>query len=257
MFNKSATIVRRGYEVGKVKVLTVLTRSYLIVLEGLDGAGKTTISYLLTETLKNWLGSETVLGTFEPNYTFACGDYIKSVLQKRVEQASRPFALAFAANRADHLEREVEPFLSSGNKVVVCDRYYLSSLAYQTTQETPLEYVWSINKGSHIPDLTLFLDADTKICYERIKHRGLSLELFEGNLAEKRQIYEVAIRFLQTINNEKIVKIDANGAIQQVLENGFDRCAVKAVICDLSDDCSRKAQNGFSAYMQDLGELAL
>jgi dTMP kinase len=190
--------------------------SFLLVFEGLDGAGKSVIARELTQHLGQQLGSDRVLFTYEPHNPSLGGEFIRQVLRKEIVVSARTLALAFAANRSDHLDRVIAPFLQQNDNVVVCDRYYLSSLVYQTTPTTPLEYVWQINAGSYSPHLTLFLNASDEVCYQRIGKRGQSRELFEENLHEKRFKYEVAIEFLRN-RGERIVEINADGTIPQVL----------------------------------------
>lgn len=189
---------------------------FFLVIEGLDGSGKTVIARELAAHLRAQIGVEKVLLTYEPNNDMLGGEFIRSVLRKEIAISPRTLALAFAANRADHLDREMEPFLEQAGNIVICDRYYLSSLVYQTTPTTPLDYVWQINSGSRSPDLTIFLNASDEMCYQRIGNRGQSRELFEDKLHEKRAQYETAIEFLRN-RGERIVEANADGTIPQVL----------------------------------------
>jgi dTMP kinase len=194
---------------------------FFLVIEGLDGAGKSVIARELSQHLGRQLGKQQVLLTYEPYNASLGGEFIRQVLRKEIMVSPRTLALAFAANRADHLDREIEPFLREAGNVVVCDRYYLSSLVYQTTPTTPLDFVWRINTGSRSPNLTLFLNASDEVCYQRIGNRGQSRELFEENLHEKRLQYETAIEFLRN-QGERIVEVNADGTIPQVTSTVID-----------------------------------
>ena len=117
-----------------------------IVIEGIDGCGKGTQAKLLFDHLKD-LGKEVLL-TAEPT---------KGPLGKMIrEHLSDPFlddeslALLFAADRIEHLEKEVRPALEAG-KIVISDRYVYSSVAYQG-QRIDLDWVGDINKGGAIID---------------------------------------------------------------------------------------------------------
>ena len=158
-----------------------MTESFFLVLEGLDGSGKSEIARRLSDLLRDSLGADQVLQTYEPHNPSAAGDYCRDVLAKRIQVSSRTLALAFALNRADHHERLITPFMDGGSRrVVVCDRCTMSSLVYQSTGGQTVDDVWELNKAALVPDLTLFLDADPDICYARIGARqGHERELFE------------------------------------------------------------------------------
>jgi thymidylate kinase len=93
-----------------------MTESFFLVLEGMDGSGKSEISRRLTEKLSTSLGAEQVLHTYEPHNDSAAGEYIRDVLGKRITISARTLALAFALNRADHNERMIAPFLDGDSK---------------------------------------------------------------------------------------------------------------------------------------------
>ncbi|MGQ9909498.1 MAG: dTMP kinase [Candidatus Flexifilum sp.] len=186
-----------------------------IVLEGLDGAGKTTLGRTLTAHLKARFGPEAVLFTYEPHDDSAAGDYIRAVLTKQFAIAPRTLALAYALNRADHTERVIAPHLAAGG-IVICDRYLLSSLAYNSGPGLPLEKVLDWNAAARQPDVTLFLDASAEICYQRLGARGGDRELFEAKLDDRRARYLEAIAFLRE-RGQTIAAIDASGTPDEVL----------------------------------------
>jgi dTMP kinase len=99
------------------------------------------------------------------------------------EHLSDPFlddeslALLFAADRIEHLEREVRPGLDDG-KIVISDRYVYSSIAYQG-QKVDLDWVGDVNKYADKPDLAILLDINPQLAERRMKERGDDLEYFE------------------------------------------------------------------------------
>ena len=191
--------------------------SFFLVIEGLDGSGKTEIARRLVELLRKRLANEEqVIFTYEPHDPSFGGELIRQVLRKEIAVSPRTLALAYAANRADHLDHEIEPFLAGNQHIVVCDRYYLSSLVYQSTAELTMDYVMELNAGSRRPDLTLFLNASTETCYHRMNKRGLTRELFDERLTEMRHKYEAGIGYLRE-RDEPIVEINADGTIPDVL----------------------------------------
>jgi dTMP kinase len=123
-------------------------------------------------------------------------------------------ALLFAADRLDHLEAEILPALRRG-EVVICDRYLLSSLAYQGAT-CPIEWVEEINAGAITPDLTLFLDVKPETASNRRAGRGGLPEIFEGDDRQRRvsRQYATAIRRLE--KRERIVRIAGDRPPEEV-----------------------------------------
>lgn len=146
-----------------------------VVIEGLDGAGTTTQVALLARALTG-RGAD-VVTTREPT-DGTIGRAIRSVLRAE-SGAPSPKSLPwlFAADRADHLERVVEPALARG-AVVISDRYYHSSLAYQSAA-LGLEEVWLLNRHFRAPDLTVLIEVPVSVALDRIAARGPDREIFE------------------------------------------------------------------------------
>lgn len=191
------------------------TNNFFLVIEGLDGSGKTEISRMLKRTLQETHGKDVEL-TFEPHDPSAAGQFIRQVLAKRITTKDRTLALAFALNRADHNDRVINPFLDAGQqRILICDRYYLSSLVYQSTPAITMEQVMMLNEGTRQPDLIIFLNASAETCYARMSKRPQDRELFERNLETTRQKYLNAIDFLRA-RGETIAEVNADGDRQTV-----------------------------------------
>ena len=121
----------------------------------------------------------------------------------------------FAADRKDHLERVIEPKLT-GEVDVVSDRYYHSSLAYQSLA-MPLDQVMALNAGFRAPDLCVFLDLDVQGCMARIEARGQARDRFET----QRQLEEISAQYGVVLGmlrqrGDNILVLDATGSIPQV-----------------------------------------
>ena len=196
--------------------------SFFVVIEGLDGSGKTQISRRLKRTLYQTHSQDVEL-TFEPHDPSTAGLYIRQVLTHRIKNVQpRTLALAFALNRADHNDRVINPFLDNrNNRILICDRYYLSSLVYQTTPGVDMDEIMHLNRGARKPDLTIFLNASASVCYERMRKRPEDKELFEQNLAETRDKYLAAIEYLRA-RGERIVEINADDDMETVLNRVID-----------------------------------
>ena len=153
----------------------------LIAIEGIDGAGTTTQAERLTAAL----GAAGHL-TREPSRG-PVGLLLRQLLggaHAPVEPAA--IALLFAADRLDHLQREVEPALARGLHVVT-DRYVLSSLAYQSV-DVARGWVAALNQRARSADLTLFVDVPVEIAEARRKARGGPEELFDRRDFQERVV---------------------------------------------------------------------
>lgn len=164
-------------------------QGFFLVLEGIDGAGTTSQQQFLCEHLSS--SGFATYKTAEPTDK-PVGKLIRQVLRGELRPFSaRALALLFAADRAEHLEREILPSVADG-KIVVCDRYVLSSLAYQTTAGVPLAHVAEANAHFPIPDLTIYFDLPVEVAARRRAKRNQSSEIFEVDAFQQ----EVARRYL-------------------------------------------------------------
>jgi thymidylate kinase len=156
--------------------------------------------------------------TYEPQNDMCGGLFIRDVLTKKIPHDSPSvLPLAYSANRLDHCHRLIRPWLANEGHIVISDRYYLSSLVYQSRPDFPFEKVMLYNEYALKPDIIFFINVDSHICYERMQIRNQPEELFEANLGESRQKYFDAIAFLRTKHNENIVEIDGSGTILEVV----------------------------------------
>jgi len=191
----------------------------LIVLEGLDGAGTTTQAKRLVAHLR--AEGRAAHGTREPS-DGPIGRLIRELLTghhaiagQRIAQST--FGLLFAADRLDHLQREVEPQLAAG-AIVVSDRWYHSSLAYQGTG-AERDWITTINGRARRPDLTIFLAVRPEVAAARRVAAGRVEELFE-DLAMQQDVdagYRATIAELRALG-ERIEIIDGELAPDAVFE---------------------------------------
>ena len=181
---------------------------FFIAIEGLDGCGSTTQIGLLADRLEN------VHRTAEPSQG-PVGVLIRQALRHEIPITDATFPNLFAADRLDHLQREIEPALEQG-KTVITDRYYGSSMAYQS-QTIPLAKVMALNEDFRSPDLTLFLDISPEDALKRITARGQALEHFEtlSRLQDISASFAIAMALLQQ-KGERIAHIDALGDVEEV-----------------------------------------
>jgi dTMP kinase len=141
---------------------------YFIVLEGIDGSGTTTQTERLVAHLR--AQGRQAVATQEPSRG-PVGRLLRELLHGQhatpdgAQVAGTTMALLFAADRCDHLQREIEPLLAAHSDVV-SDRYLLSWLAYQP-EESNREWVASLARGVRSPHLTVFVDVPVPVAAER------------------------------------------------------------------------------------------
>ena len=151
-----------------------MTTGLFITLEGPDGSGKTTQARLLAE----WLAAQgyPLLTTREPGGT-RIGEAIRDVLHDCAHTEMSPQAeiLLYSAARAQHVAEVIHPALAEG-KIVLCDRYFDSTYAYQGYgRALPLEALRVITDFAVqglIPDLTLYLDISPEVGLQRRTRSG-------------------------------------------------------------------------------------
>lgn len=190
-----------------------------ITVEGTDGAGKTTQINLLTEYLKN-RGYEVLL-TREPGGT-AIGEKIRELLLDcdNSEMFSITEVLLYVASRVQHLNEKILPAVKNG-KIVICDRFVDSSIAYQGFgRELGIDMIESINAlamGNVSPDITFYLDIDPVSGIHRKKQElGHTLDRMEQEKLDFHKRVSQGYKFLCEHYTERIKKIDAGKNIQEV-----------------------------------------
>lgn len=187
-----------------------------IVFEGLDGSGKTTQLERLGARLTEKLGTNAVYCTREPGDS-APGILCQQFSQKKLALAPETVALLYAADRVEHIAKDLLPRLEAG-QTVLCDRYYFSNFAYQTLT-SDLEDLLRYNafaRRTLRPDAVVFVDVDPEECARRRAHRGGAAEFYEKTeLARQiRTGYRQVFDRLKT--EEHILTVDGSGQPDQV-----------------------------------------
>ncbi len=194
-----------------------------IVLEGIDGAGTTTQTARLVERLRAESKAHVKI-TREPS-DGPIGSLVRQVLTGRIVTPGgrapgwATMALLFAADRMDHVESEIEPFLAQDG-IVISDRYDASSLAYQSVSsgrggEKAVDWIRLLNQHALRPDLTIVLDLPPDVAATRREVRGEAAQLYEQN--EVQRALAVFYRDLpKHMPNDRVVVIDGSGTIEDV-----------------------------------------
>jgi dTMP kinase len=186
-----------------------------ITFEGIDGVGKST----QLDLLETWLvaqGKE-VIRTLEPGGTELGQEIRHLLLHRKGDVAPRAEALLYAADRAHHVATKIRPALASG-KVVLSDRYFDSSVAYQgAARELDVTQVrdislWAVD--NLLPDLTILLDLTAEQAMQRRNKTGVEPDRLEQ---EKVDFFERAReQYLELAKEPRFLIIDANLSVDDI-----------------------------------------
>ncbi|NHN35102.1 dTMP kinase [Paenibacillus agricola] len=198
-----------------------MPKGFFLTTEGCEGSGKTSIVSMLERYLSG-LGYE-VITSREPG-GIAIAEQIRAVIldTHNTLMDGRTEALLYAAARRQHLVEKIIPALHAG-KVVICDRFIDSSLAYQGhARGLGFEEVLSINRfaiDELFPDLTIYLDVDPEVGLKRIhSHEGREINRLDLEELSFHQKVREGYQLLAERFSERMVTIEANSEIEIVFE---------------------------------------
>ncbi len=184
---------------------------FFIAFEGADGSGKSTQMRMLAERLEE-LGAS-VVQTREPGgcpVAEEIRDIVLSKDEKKMEALTE--AMLYAAARAEHVRQVIMPSLNSG-KLVLCDRYLLSSLAYQGYgRQLGAEQVRRINEpavAGCMPDITIFINVAPERAFKRMNEQKELDRLEREDMSFHERVYN---GFTELSNGEGVISIDARGS---------------------------------------------
>ncbi len=187
-----------------------------ICIEGLDGSGKTTQAKRLVKNLRR-KGFDAVYTT-EPSGG-KVGELIRRFVLDRERRVSTALeALLFAADRVHHVESEIKPLLKQG-KIVVCDRYVYSTLAYQGAAGLDLGWIDAINQYALKPDVAFFMDVPVNVVVKRFKMKKTVMEN-RTNMEKVREIY------LKLVRQQRLTLINGDKPIAQVSKDISEKVLV-------------------------------
>lgn len=192
----------------------------LICVEGGDGSGKSTVAKLLVEHLcKKGIPA---IYTREPGGSITAERIRKIILEDSEDiMDGLTEAYLFVASRNEHLKKTVLPALEEG-KVVVMDRYFYSSLAYQgVARGLGFDEVFRVNYpviSECIPELTLWLDVDYKEAKERLETNGRN----QNRLDLEPESFHHQVREGYRLCHEwfpEVCRVDGSGSLEKVFES--------------------------------------
>lgn len=208
-----------------------MSRGKFITFEGPDGCGKTTVCKMVYERLLE--EGIDAIHTREPG-GIDIAEQIRNVIldPANTKMDARTEALLYAASRRQHLVEKVIPALNEG-KVVICERFVDSSLAYQGCgRELGFDAILNINdfaiEGLY-PDKTIYLDVSEEVGLSRIKDRDFKDRLDQENIDFHKRVNEGYHKVVETFK-DRIQVIDASKSLEEVVNNTYN--AVKELIND-------------------------
>ena len=197
-----------------------MMKGIFITFEGIDGCGKSTQCEMLKDFLK--ANGKDFIFVREPGGT-VIGERIREILldKKNSQMTPRTELLLFEAARAQITEEVIKPALEEG-KIVLCDRFFDSSSAYQgMARGMGMDFVAGLNMaatGGLKPDITFFFDITAEEALERRGKRGEASDRIE--LAGLKFQEDVRQGYIELAKNSegRIVTIDATKGIDEIFE---------------------------------------
>jgi dTMP kinase len=174
-----------------------LRKGRIVVIEGMDKAGKTTQSRVLVTALRN--KGKLCASLDFPDYSTPIGREIKSFLDGKRDYPDETKLMLLSANRWERKET-IDRMLSNGT-ILVMNRYYHSNLAYGVSKNLELDWLMTLDRGLPKEDLCIVLEIRPTISESRSKHAG---DLFENDKDLLKNVYK-NYRKLAKLFNWKII----------------------------------------------------
>ena len=182
----------------------------LVNLEGIDGCGKSTQSKLLLEKLEG--KGEKVIILKEPTKR-PHGQKLWDVLHGKRKASNEEILELFVLDRKQHVEEKIQPALDDGT-VVLMDRYYYSSMAYQVAGGIDVEEIREKHVFAPRPDVVLIFDLPVSVALERVKGHS------DADEFEKEEHLEKVREAYLDLENDPLVRIvDATGTPEEIFGN--------------------------------------
>lgn len=187
----------------------------LISFEGIDGCGKTTQAVLLKEALEK-MGFDVII-LKEPTNGFY-GSKIREILTKSKTSAfntSQEVYKLFILDRKENVEKRILPALKEG-KIVIMDRYFISTIAYQGAAGIPISQIVKDNMKFPIPDVIFILDIPINEAVERLRTGRRNLDTFEINKEFLEKVRELYLKMPEVLKNADVIIIDGKKEINEI-----------------------------------------
>ena len=198
----------------------LILNNLFITFEGPEGSGKTSV----IEGVRDYFTQQgyDILTTREPggsNIAEAIRDIILS--KENTEMDAHAEALLFAASRSQHFYEKVKPALEQG-KLVLCDRFIDSSLAYQGhARGLGIDNVYEINKfgiKNAMPDLTIYIDVPAEVGLNRVFNNTRKVDRLDLETIEFHKLVCEGYKIIADRFQDRIVSIDGTKAVEEVVK---------------------------------------
>lgn len=201
-------------------------KGIFIVIEGIDGSGKTTLAKNLFNFYKN--NNVSSIYTREP-FASSLNLEFRNLFEeyhKKITEKNYFFEyLLFAAERSIHIQKIIKPALLE-NKLIICDRFLDSSIIYQgLLGSVDLEFINNVyNKTSFNikPDLTIYCNVDENIALSRIKNRGIDTldNVILDKISNLKKVYDDFYKE-EKFNNKNVIFLNMNLKEEEILNNAI------------------------------------
>ena len=201
-----------------------------ITFEGPEGSGKSTVII----AVKDFLEKEgySILTTREPGGIKIAEDIRNIILDKEnVEMDAHAEALLFAASRSQHYNEKILPALEA-EKIILCDRFIDSSLAYQGhARGLGIDNVYEINKfaiGNNLPELTIFIDVPPKVGLKRVFSNSRKVDRLDLETLEFHELVYEGYMLIAKKYEDRFKIVDGTNPVDQVVQDTLK--IVKSII---------------------------
>ncbi len=197
-------------------------KGFFITLEGPDGSGKSTVADCICKKLEK--DGYSVVHTREPG-GIEISEAIRNIIldPKNTMMDAKTEALLYAASRRQHLVEKVFPAVNDG-KIVICERFLDSSLAYQGYgRKIGFEDVLGINLfaiDNTYPDMTIYLDVDEQVGLNRLKDREFKDRLDQESIDFHHRVKEGYKEVLKRFK-DRISIVDASQELDKVVDDTY------------------------------------
>jgi len=196
-----------------------------IVLEGIDGSGTTTQAEILLNRLKEQFTN--VISTAQPDEGNPIGRLLRAYLGGTHKLPEFPshigssiMTLLFSADRLAHLAEEIIPTLQIGG-IVICDRYLLSTYAYQTRKLDRYDWIKAVSAYAIKPDMDILLDIDPAVALARAEDRDRPPEFYE-TLEKQSAVEENYRRLGNQASLTDLRVVNASNPINEVADDVYE-----------------------------------
>jgi dTMP kinase len=225
-----------------------LPHGAIVAFEGIDGAGKTTQAHRLVDAVR--ASGLPALYTKEPT-DGPWGQKIRRSAEGH-RMAMEDELHAFIEDRREHVRDLLAPAVECG-VVVVLDRYYFSTAAYQGARGAdPAEILRRNEQFAPPPDVLIFVDTPVDVAMARIRSRGLAVTSFE-----RAEALERSAQIFRALELPYLVRLDGQGSIDDLARDVLDAVARTVLIRAVEDDAPPVPPEQVVAVMTEVQRIQL